>query len=61
MGTPEARRRAAAAYEKRLQVSGARKITFRADAKTAATLARLIETHGTLQAAIKYAIENAAD
>ena len=60
MGTPEARRRAVAAHEARLQISGHRKVTFRASPEMLADIARLKERHGTLQAAIAFALKTAA-
>lgn len=61
MGTPEARRRAVAAHEKRLQVRGVQKVTARLEPETAAKLDALVKIHGSKQAAINHAIAMAAD
>ncbi len=52
MNSP-ARRKAAAAHESKLQASGWRKVTFRADPAMQAALDSLILQHGTLQAAMR--------
>ena len=55
MNSP-ARRKAAEAYEAKLQAAGWRQIKFRADPEMQADLAALIARHGTLQAAIRAAL-----
>lgn len=55
MNSP-ARRKAAAAYESKLEAAGWRQVKFRADPAMQADLAALIARHGTLQAAIKAAL-----
>lgn len=52
MNSP-ARRKAAAEYETKLQASGWRKVTFRADPDMQSALDSLIARHGSLQAAMR--------
>lgn len=55
MNSP-ARRKAAAAYEGKLQGEGWRKVTFRASPEMSDDLRVLIARHGSLQAAIQAAL-----
>jgi len=52
MNSP-ARRKAAAAYDAKLQGEGWRQVKFRADPAMQAALDSLIARHGTLQAAMR--------